>query len=214
MIKICGLTTDDCIDCCQAEGVDAVGFNCYPRSPRYLAIDEARRLRLRISVPMEVVGVFVRPSVEELRRAVEELELDVVQIHGADAEYWRMFEPPNALLWLAQGVSSLAEITHLRLQEKLCKSMNVTVSSVLVDARVEGLEGGTGQVAPWNLLQETTWTLPLVLAGGLTPGNVRQAIEQVRPYGVDVASGVESSPGVKDALKVREFVKNARAALR
>lgn len=214
MIKICGLTTDGCVDCCLTESVDAVGLNFYPPSPRYLSIEQAKRLRGRLSFPMQVVGVFVRPTVEELKRTVQEVKLDVVQLHGTDETYWHQFSPPPVPLWLAQGIDSLADVEKLKTQVRLCKAMNITVSAVLVDAKGDGPQGGTGLTAPWHLLQETTWDLPIILAGGLAPGNVRQAIEQVRPTGVDVASGVESSPGVKDAMKVSQFVRNARSALR
>lgn len=214
IVKICGLTTEGCIDCCLAQGVDAIGFNFYPPSPRYLTVHDAKRLRQRITTPMQVVGVFVRPAVEELERAVREVKLDVVQLHGADETYWHSFKPPPVPLWLAQGVDSLSDVAHLKTQVKLSRAMNVSVAALLIDAKVEGKEGGTGQLAPWHLLQETTWDLPIILAGGLSPQNVRQAIEQVRPSGVDVAGGVESSPGVKDPMKVAEFVRQARSAFR
>jgi phosphoribosylanthranilate isomerase len=214
VIKICGLTTESCIDRCLVEGVDAIGFNFYPQSPRYLTLEQAKHLRGHVSSPIQVIGVFVRPTAEELHRTVKEVKLDVVQIHGTDESYWHTFTPPPVPIWLAQGISSLADVARLKMQVKLCRAMNVTVSALLIDAKVANMEGGTGQLAPWHLLQETTWDLPIILAGGLTPGNVRQAIEQVHPNGVDVASGVESSPGVKDPVKVSQFVRDARSAFR
>lgn len=197
---------------CLSAGVETVGLNFYPPSPRSISIEMAKLLRALLSAPMQVVGVFVRPTAEELSRTVQEVGLDAVQLHGTDNEYWHNFTAPPVPLWLAQGISSVADVEQLKTQVKLCKAMNVTVSAVLVDAKIAGQDGGTGQLAPWHLLRETTWDLPVILAGGLNPGNVRRAIEQVRPYGVDVASGVESSPGVKDGAKVNQFVKNARSA--
>jgi len=200
------------VEHCLAAGAETVGLNFYPPSPRSISIETAKLLRTLLNAPMQVVGVFVRPTAEELSRTVQEAGLDVVQLHGTDNEYWHDFSPPPVPLWLAQGISSVADVEQLKTQVKLCKAMNVTVSALLVDAKIAGRHGGTGQLAPWHLLRETTWDLPIILAGGLNPGNVRMAIEQVRPYGVDVASGVESSPGVKDGAKVNQFVKNARSA--
>lgn len=212
IIKICGLTTESCVECCLAAGVETVGLNFYPPSPRAVSVETAKQLRKRLTTPMQVVGVFVRPTPQELLRTVQEVALDVVQLHGTDDAYWRDFTPPPVPLWLAQGIESIADVEQLKIQVKLCRAMNVTVSALLVDAKIKGKHGGSGQLAPWHLLQETTWDLPVILAGGLEPGNVQMAIEQVRPYGVDVASGVESSPGVKDSTKVAQFVRNARSA--
>ncbi|HQR08733.1 MAG TPA: phosphoribosylanthranilate isomerase [Gemmatales bacterium] len=212
IIKICGLTTEHCVECCLAAGVQTVGLNFYQPSPRAISIETAKQLRKRLPASMQVVGVFVRPTAEELLRTVQEVGLDVVQLHGTEDTYWRDFVPPPVPLWLAQGIESLTDVEQLKTQMKLCRAMNVAVSALLVDAKFSGKHGGTGQLAPWHLLQETTWDLPVVLAGGLEPGNVRMAIDQVKPSGVDVASGVESSPGVKDGTKVAQFVRNARSA--
>jgi len=189
-----------------------VGLNFYPPSPRAISVETAKQLRKRLTGNMQVVGVFVRPTVEQLQRTVQEVGLDVVQLHGTDDVYWRDFVPPPVPLWLAQGIDSTADVDQLKTQVKLCRAMNVTVSALLVDAKISGKHGGTGQLAHWHLLQETTWDLPVILAGGLDTGNVRLAIDQVKPSGVDVASGVESSPGVKDGTKVAQFVRNARSA--
>lgn len=212
IIKICGLTSVSDVECCLAAGVETVGLNFYPSSPRSINLEAAKQLRKQLNTPIQVVGVFVRPSAEELRRTVQEVGLHVVQLHGTDDAYWSDFTPPPVPLWLAQGIGSQADVEQLKIQAKLCRAMNITIAALLVDARLDGRHGGTGQLAPWHLLQETTWNLPIVLAGGLNPGNVRLAIEQVRPYGVDVASGVESSPGAKDGAKVNQFVRNARSA--
>ncbi|MFT3882894.1 MAG: phosphoribosylanthranilate isomerase [Gemmatales bacterium] len=206
------MTTENCVDCCLAAGVETIGLNFYPPSPRAISMETAKQLRKRMLANLQVVGVFVRPTVDELLRTVREVALDVVQLHGTDDAYWRDFVAPPVPLWLAQGIENLSDVEHLKTQVKLCKAMNITVSALLVDAKTSGMHGGTGQLAPWRLLQETTWDLPFILAGGLAPVNVRLAVEQVRPNGVDVASGVESSPGVKDAEKVTQFVRNARSA--
>jgi phosphoribosylanthranilate isomerase len=215
IIKICGLTTEDCVHACLAAGVETVGFNFYPPSPRCLpSLEQAALLRAMLPRHVQVVGVFVRPDAQLIHDTVEKVSLDVVQLHGTDIEFWREFTSPAVPLWLAQGVASPEDIQHLKLQLKVCKAHNLAVTAVLVDAKVPGLHGGTGERAPWSLLRETYWDVPLVLAGGLRPNNVREAIEQVRPAGVDVASGVENSVARKDDVLVAQFVNQARSAFR
>ncbi|MFO0812694.1 MAG: phosphoribosylanthranilate isomerase [Gemmatales bacterium] len=212
IIKICGLTTDACVDACLAAGVETVGLNFYPGSPRCVTLEQAEALRARLPRPIVVVGVFVKPDSALVHEAVERVQLDVVQLHGTDLEYWRQFQPPTVPLWLAHGIASTDDIQQLKLQLKVCKAMNLAVTAALVDAKVAGQHGGTGERAPWSLLQQTYWNVPLILAGGLRPNNVREAIQQVQPAGVDVASGVEGTKARKDATLVYQFMNQARSA--
>lgn len=215
IIKICGLTTDACIEACLAAGVETVGFNFYPPSPRCVAsLEQAATLRALLPRHVQVVGVFVRPDSVLVRDAVDKVKLNAVQLHGTDIEFWREFTSPAIPLWLAQGIASPEDIQHLKIQLKVCKAHNLAVTAVLVDAKVPGLHGGTGERAPWSLLRETYWDVPLILAGGLRPNNVREAIEQVRPAGVDVASGVESPVARKDGTLVAQLVNQAKTAFR
>jgi phosphoribosylanthranilate isomerase len=214
IIKICGVTSEACIDICLSLGIETVGLNFYPPSPRFLEVDKAASLRARMPKQMQVVGVFVKPDPRELAGTVQAVGLDVVQLHGTDAGYWTHFEPPAAPLWLAQGISSVTDLESVQLQLRLLRSMNVTVTAVLLDAKVSGQHGGTGQLAPWDIIQQARFEVPIILAGGLNPINVRDAILEVKPAGVDVASGVESKPGLKDALKVAEFQRHALAGWR
>jgi len=212
IIKICGVTTDACIDSCLSTGIETVGFNFYPPSPRALSIAQAKALRERLPRPVQAVGVFVRPDPAELAAIVQAVRLDIVQLHGTDADYWTHFQPPPVPLWLAQGVSSVADLKSIQLQLRLLRSMNIAVTAVLLDAKLPGQHGGTGTLAPWDVIQQAQFDVPIILAGGLTPLNVRDAILEMKPAGVDVASGVESSPGHKDHQLVADFHRHAHAA--
>lgn len=212
IIKICGLTDDASIDTCLSIGIETVGLNFYPPSPRSLSIAHAKALRERLPRSVQVVGVFVRPDPAELANIVQAVRLDVAQLHGTDVDYWHHFQPPPVPLWLAQGVSSVDDLKTLQLQLRLFRSMNVTVSAVLLDAKVAGQHGGTGTTAPWDIVKQARFDVPIILAGGLNPTNVREAILEVNPAGVDVASGVETSPGLKDHQLVADFHRGALAA--
>jgi phosphoribosylanthranilate isomerase len=211
-IKICGITNvDDALLAADA-GADAIGLNFYPRSPRF--IDEEVALAVVGALPAGVmkVGVFVNADAAEVRRIAEDLDLDLVQLHGD--------EPPEYLAGLADlrvirafrvgsaGTGPIAE--HL----DECRRLKCLPAMILVDAARKGQYGGTGQTVGCGLLASLRgkgWP-PLVLAGGLAPENVAEAIRQVRPAAVDTASGVESAPGRKDPDLVRRFVAAARGA--
>ncbi|HMO35583.1 MAG TPA: phosphoribosylanthranilate isomerase [Gemmatales bacterium] len=209
IIKICGITSDACVDTCVSLGIETIGLNFYPPSPRSVSLEQARYLRRRLPHTVHTVGVFVRPDVDFLSRAVQEVGLDAVQLHGTDPAYWVDFRPPPVPLWLAQGVHSREDIETAKLQFRLLRSMNVTATAILLDAKVSGAHGGTGKLAPWDIIAQTVMEVPILLAGGLNPDNVRDAVLEVKPAGVDVASGVESRPGLKDPLKVAEFQRHA-----
>jgi phosphoribosylanthranilate isomerase len=211
LIKICGIRTPADVEVCVQEQVAFAGLNLFPPSPRYVGWDGAKALRQEIHGPTKAVAVMVKPTVDEIARAVEELRMDVLQLHGVDAEYLPTFRPPAVPVWFAFGIGGPDDIKHLQHLTRVARSQNICVDGLLVDAKVEGLHGGSGALAPWLLLGRTTWEVPLVLAGGLTPHNVSHALTAVRPYAVDVASGVESKPGVKDPALIRAFVHAVRA---
>lgn len=207
-IKICGVTTPDDVNACADAGADAVGLNFHPQSPRFVDPRQAQPLVRALPPLMASVGVFVAQPLRQACAVAFQLGLRGVQIHGENREVGDAF--PFALIaaFRVRDPQSLADITDYLAQ---C-GPEQKPSAILVDAYVEGQEGGTGQKAPWDLLADFRPGVPLILAGGLTPTNVGEAIRVVRPWGVDVASGVENAPGKKDPEKVRQFIKNARAA--
>lgn len=214
VIKICGIKSIADVNTCLRCGVTAVGLNFYSASPRYVSMDQAIQLRDNLRQDIQALGVFVRPIDQELRLAIERVRLDAVQIHGADETYLRALQPLAVPVWLVQGIATADDVQRLKDYARLCESRKINVGALLVDAKSEDVHGGSGKTLPWDVLQNTDWDAPLILSGGLTPENVAEAIRQVKPQGVDVASGVESAPGVKDAAKIEAFVAAARNAFK
>ncbi len=201
MIKICGVTRPgDAIAAADA-GADAVGINLWPRSKRFADADAARAVAAAIPAGVLRVGVFVDAAPTVVKRAVDALSLDYVQLHGD--------EPAEALDQLGGRAFKAVRLSGPAVVEGIDRWPG---RFVLVDAYRPGDPGGTGETADWDLAAEAARRRPVWLAGGLTAANVREAIRAVRPYGVDVASGVESSPGVKSAPLIEAFVQAAHAA--
>ncbi len=211
-VKICGITS--AVDAAAASdaGADAIGLNFYAGSPRYCAPDQARNISRAIAPGVCRVGVFVNASPAEIRQVVAEASLDLVQLHGD--------EPPELL----HELRPLPVMRVFRLQAEMqpiadyleaCHRLRAWPRLALVDACRPGEYGGTGQTIDWPLLakqRSALHGLPLVLAGGLNPSNVAEAIAAIHPWAVDVASGVEVSPGQKSAAQMHEFVRAARDA--
>jgi phosphoribosylanthranilate isomerase len=201
-VKICGLTRPQDVESACALGASFVGFNFAAVSPRRVSVERARDLARATSPGVARVGVFVRESRKEIEDAIDAAQLDCVQIHrrlaAEDLEWMR--RPVIAV----QRVSSRGiEASPARLLEK-CRA-------VLLDTSAER-PGGTGIPFDWDLLAGQEWPVPLILAGGLNAGNVGAAIARVRPSAVDVASGVESGPGIKDERRMKEFFEAVRMA--
>jgi phosphoribosylanthranilate isomerase len=217
-IKICGLTEPSHARTIAALRPDAIGLNFYPKSPRFVSTSVARRISDAIGPQIERIGVFVEPSAEELRRTVAECGLSGVQIHSADEQHALAEIALDAgpvtrrICGFQVGAPGLA---HLKTYLADRKPGEWIADACLADALVQGLYGGTGKTAPWQVLRDEyrhgEWP-PLILAGGLRPENVAEGIATVRPWGVDVASGVESSPGIKDVERVARFILAARRA--
>ncbi len=208
-IKICGVTTPEDVRVCADAGADAVGLNFHPASPRYLDPKQSQPIIRAIPPLMSAVGVFVAIPMRQATAISYQLGLRAVQWYGEQRELSDAFPFSLIASFRVKDRKSLAEIsTYL----EMCRSFGNLPSAILVDAYVEGAMGGTGHKAPWDLLADFKPGVPLILAGGLTPENVGDAIRIVRPAGVDVASGVETSPGRKDPHKVKAFIASAREA--
>jgi phosphoribosylanthranilate isomerase len=212
-IKICGITNVEDAALAVDAQADAVGLNFYPASPRFCPAEQAQEIARMLPRSVCKVGVFVNATVGEIRRSRETLGLDLVQLHGD--------EPPEMLRELL-GVPILRAFrasddwgpTSEYL--KACHRLACMPRMVLVDRAQSGQYGGTGKTLDWPALAAARRHLdgvPLVLAGGLKPDNVAEEIATVRPWAVDTASGVESSPGKKSAALVRQFVEAAQHAL-
>lgn len=201
IVKICGIKTlPDALAAIET-GADYLGFNFYPKSVRFIekAACTEIALALKSKYPqIKLVGVFVNASVEEIKDILQTCQLDLAQLHGD--------ETPEIFNQLAPHVFR----AFRGIPEKADGFARSEPPAFLLDASVKGVYGGSGVTADWTAAAELAKKYPLLLAGGLTPENVAEAIRRVKPWGVDVASGVESAPGKKDAGKMVEFVKNIR----
>jgi phosphoribosylanthranilate isomerase len=212
-VKICGITRPADAQLAAEAGADAIGLNFYAKSPRSCTLETARQIADVTPRWVCKVGVFVNASADEIRKIAREVPLDLIQLHGA--------EPPELLrslrpLPMMKAIGLSEDLTPLDAFLGTCHQRNALPRMVLVDAMRDGQCGGTGKTIDWAFLKQHRLRfrgLPLVLAGGLTPANVAGSIEAVRPWAVDVASGVESAPGVKDPDRVRLFVSAALQAL-
>jgi phosphoribosylanthranilate isomerase len=199
-IKICGIkTVDDALAALDA-GADLLGFNFYPKSPRYISVGQCRDVMsvMRKFGHITYVGVFVNAPVAEIRATLETAALTLAQLHGDET------------FAMVQSLDGKAFKAFRGVPEVVNGFAREDAPALLVDALVKGSYGGTGMTADWKSAAELAKHAPLLLAGGLTPENVAHAVRQVRPWGVDVASGVESSPGIKDPAKMRAFVQAVR----
>jgi phosphoribosylanthranilate isomerase len=209
-IKICGITSPG--DACQAAllGADAVGLNFYSGSQRFVPTDTAATILSVLPPFVEAIALYVnKPLDEALAHARQLARIGTVQWHGDIAP--APPEPPVRFL-PAFPVRDRESLENIRCYLERCRQAGRLPVGVLVDGQLTGVYGGTGKTAPWELLSDFRPEVPLILAGGLTPNNVAEAVRLVRPYAVDVASGVEAAPGQKDQEKVRRFIENARAA--
>jgi phosphoribosylanthranilate isomerase len=201
-IKICGIKTVKEAMAAMEAGADLIGFNFYSKSPRCISVGMCRDIMSRMQRYRNVlyVGVFVNAPVADIRATMMTCSLNLAQLHGDEtAEAVQALEGKvfKAFRGIPENISGFAR---------------EAAPAFLVDASVGGAYGGTGVPADWQAAAELAQRYPILLAGGLTPENVARAVQQVQPWGVDVASGVESMPGVKDALKMKTFVKAVRSA--
>lgn len=208
-IKICGVTTPEAARQAADAGADAVGLNFYPQSPRYVPPARAAALVRALPAFTAPVGVFVGTPLRQACAIAFQLGLRALQTYDDTPPGEDPFPFAHVPAFRVKDESDLARVVEF---VKVASAAGHAPAAVLVDSYVAGAMGGTGHRAPWELLAGWNPGAPLILAGGLTPENVAEAVARVRPWGVDVASGVESSPGIKDVDKVARFVKNVRSA--
>ncbi|MFN8399312.1 MAG: phosphoribosylanthranilate isomerase [Anaerolineales bacterium] len=201
IVKICGIKTlKDALTAIEA-GADYLGFNFYPKSVRFIektACAEITSVLKREHPRVKLVGVFVNSPVDKVKDILQICHLDLAQLHGD--------ETPETFAQLAP----CAFRAFRGIPESNAGYERSDAPFMLIDAAVKGVYGGSGVTADWTAAAELAKKYPLLLAGGLTPENVADAVRQVQPWGVDVASGVESAPGEKDAEKMSAFVKAVR----
>jgi len=200
-VKICGITRlPDALDACRA-GADILGFNFVPQSPRYLNPYTAREIISSLPPFVMTLGVFADEELSVVNDMAGFLKLDGVQLHGKeDPSYCGKVIVPVVKAIRVASASDLEGVDEY------------PVSAYLLDAKAEGLLGGSGTTFPWDVARGFIRERKVFIAGGLTPGNVADAVRTLAPYGVDAASGVEMAPGVKDARLVERFTMIARQA--
>jgi phosphoribosylanthranilate isomerase len=202
-VKICGITnTEDMLTAVEA-GADALGFNFWPGSPRCVEPSEAASIIQAVPSQIWTVGVFVDERPERVLEIAAQTRLSVVQLHGSESpEIWeRLSSLPRMKAFKVGPAFDVSELARYP-----------SATAFLLDAAVPGMVGGTGRTFDWRKAEEAKRFGNILLAGGLTAGNVAEAIIRVQPWGVDVCSGVESSPRKKSARLMREFIERVREA--
>ncbi|MFC1854961.1 phosphoribosylanthranilate isomerase [Thermodesulfobacteriota bacterium] len=198
-VKICGITNISDAEFCVEHGADALGFVFYKKSPRYITPLKACEIIKRLPPFVMSVGLFVNETKELVNEISKMCGLDILQFHGDEpAEYVNGF--------------SMKTIKAFRVKDTIDESTfkDYDVSAYLLDAYTSNLYGGSGESFSWDLLSGRTFSRPVILAGGLTVDNVADAVKSVKPYAVDVSSGVEREKGVKDHEKVKKFIIRAK----
>ena len=199
-VKICGITRAQDVLAVAASGADAIGLVFYERSPRHVSIAQAKQLADILPPFVNVVGLFVNAEAAFVREVLASVPLDLLQFHGDETpEYCMQFSKPYL-----KAIRVKAGVDLLQ-----CASDFRSAKGLLLDAHVEGLQGGTGTAFDWALIPKRL-PLPVILSGGLNAENVGAAIKQVRPYAVDVSSGVEVEKGIKDVAKIATFINEVK----
>ncbi|HEU0187183.1 MAG TPA: phosphoribosylanthranilate isomerase [Gallionellaceae bacterium] len=199
-IKICGITRKEDALAAARSGADALGLVFYEKSPRHVSIAQAAQLAAAVPPFVTVVGLFVNASAESVRATLQAVPLDVLQFHGDETPAFcaQFGRPYLKAIRVKPGVDLVQ-----------CAADYASAQGLLLDAYVEGTPGGTGEAFDWGLIPRNL-ALPVILSGGLHAGNVAAGIRQVRPWAVDVSSGVEAGKGIKDAAKIAAFIKEVK----
>lgn len=195
-IKVCGITRVEDALVAVESGVDAIGLVFYEHSPRVVSVEQARKIARALPPFVSVVALFVNAHVEYVEQVMAELPVNLLQFHGDEScfECERYDWPYMKAIRMKEGVDIRAEMQKY-----------ASASGLLLDAYRKGVPGGTGETFDWQRVPQSRG-VPIVLAGGLNPNNVSQAIEQVRPFAVDVSGGVELEPGIKSRQLIQDFI--------
>ncbi len=207
-VKICGLKTSETLQAAVDAGARYIGFNFFPKSPRYVTVEEAKKLAEQIPMGVCKVALVVDATDDTLDAITGAVPVDMLQLHG--------HETPERVLEIKEryglpvmkvvGVAGADDLEHIDIYSRVA-------DQILVDAKAPKnavLPGGNGLAFDWTLIAQRRWAVPWMLAGGLTPENVAEAVKMTRAPQVDVASGVESAPGIKDVTKIAAFVAAAQ----
>ncbi len=198
-VKICGITNlEDAIAAAEA-GADALGFVFYPESPRFIDPGNARSIISKLPVFITTVGVILDEGEDMIRRILRESCVQVLQFHGSESP-----------LLCTRFREKVIKAIRIKDAESISSMSMYSLDTFLLDAYHEKIKGGTGKPFDWKIAEMAKEYGRIILSGGLTPSNVGEAIRKVKPYGVDVSSGVEISPGKKDHGKIREFIREVR----
>jgi len=214
-IKICGVTNEDDALAAVKAGADALGFVLWPQSKRFVTVEVAARISKLLPSNVQCVAVLVNPSREEVERLLASGAFTTLQFHGDETPEFCAVWSGRAKVWKAFRVGVTASLRDAI--AGFCASQSdatafSVVDAVLLDSYSPHARGGTGETFDWSLAREAKkFGRPVILSGGLTPANVREAVAIAQPDGVDVSSGVELSPGRKDHEKMREFVRRVRS---
>ena len=198
-VKICGVTNAHDAMCALESGADAIGFNFYPSSKRFILPEQAGEISKVLDDSILRVGVFVNPAREYVNATLRKLALNVIQFSGNEM-------PDDVSGYRRQVFKAI----HIKGVESLAAMKLYGVDAFLLDTHRLGEFGGTGETFDWDVARKAKQFGKVILAGGLTPANVSAAVRLADPYGVDVSSGVESRPGIKDHKKIKDFIRHAR----
>ncbi len=208
-VKICGITSEKDLTAAVTAGADAVGFVVnVPSSPRNLTVDKARKLIRTTPIFVESVAVTVPGNIDSLIKIYEELKPKAIQVHGENVLNFSQIPKTILNTHLIRAISAKSDSVI-----KTASEASNSFDAILLDTYANGKNGGTGTIHNWEISKQVRQAIspkPLILAGGLNPQNVGRAIQMVQPYAVDVSTGVESSPGIKDPKKVSEFIESVR----
>ncbi len=201
-IKICGITNLEDAKLAIDAGADAIGLVFYEKSPRYVAINSAEYIIKNASPFINFIGLFVDADESYVRKVLDRVAIDTLQFHGQESEQ-------ACAIYNRPYIKAVRMSDDINLYEK-CETYS-SASALMLDTYVKGVPGGTGLSFDWNLIPKDL-SKPIILAGGLDETNVKSAISQVRPYAVDVSGGVEIEKGIKDPVKIKNFISEAMNA--